>query len=254
MKVNFKEKIKQLLDTKQFNIIMVAFIIFFILFIASVISLKYIVEGENDLPFNISKISVISTIEGTDIEDEGNKWNLEISQNNDVYLYIKRNNDYKETELINSIKLDNFKIEKYSNIGKIKLFKSDNNTENPMFKNISDNEVQSIEYIGDLEANIKMQKISNQGGLVVFRYSVTDIGNYISNEDEEINHDNLLNKLSINNDDLKFKVSFDIFINLSSKKSYKSNVSLEFPIDDVVNNGTQSKEYESLNDIVFKRM
>ena len=114
--------------------------------------------------------------------------------------------------------------------------------------------MQSIQYIGDLESNIKEQKISNQGGLVVFRYSVEDIGNYISNEDEEISHDNLLNKLSISNDDLKFKVSFDILVNLSSKKSYKSNVSLEFPVDDVVNKGTQSKEYENLNDIVFKRM
>ena len=59
-----------MLDTKQFNIIIVVFIIFSILFTASVVSLKYVVEGENDLPFNISKISVISTIEGTDIEDE----------------------------------------------------------------------------------------------------------------------------------------------------------------------------------------
>ena len=249
-----KDKIKQILNTKQFNIIMVAFIIFSILFITSIISLKYVVEGENNLPFNISKISVISTIEGTDVEDEGNKWNIEISQNNDVYVYIKKNDDYKETEVIDSIKLDNFNIEKYSNIGKIKLLKADNNTENVIFKNTSDNEVQSIEYIGDLESNIKEQKISNQGGLVVFRYSVEDIGNYISNEDEEINHDNLLNKLSISNDDLKFEVSFDIFINLSSKKSYKSSVSLEFPINDVVNGGTQSKEYSDLNDIVFKRM
>ena len=254
MKVNLKDKMKQLLDTKQFNIIIVVFIIFSILFTASVVSLKYVVEVENDLPFNISKISVISTIEGTDIEDEKNKWNLEISQNNDIYLYIKRNNDYKETEVIDSIRLDNFNIEKYSNIGEIKLYKTDNNKENIIFKNISDNEVQSIQYIGDLESNIKEQKISNQGGLVVFRYSVEDIGNYISNEDEEISHDNLLNKLSISNDDLKFKVSFDILVNLSSKKSYKSNVSLEFPVDDVVNKGTQSKEYENLNDIVFKRM
>lgn len=249
-----KDKIKQILNTKQFNIIIVAFIIFLIVFITSVISLKYIVEGENNLPFNISKISVISTIEGTDIEDEENKWNLEISQNNDIYLYIKKNDDYKETELISSIKLDNFNIEKYSNIGKIKLFKADSNKENMIFKNISDNEVANIEYIGDLEANIKEQRISNQGGLVVFRYSIGDIGNYISNEDEEINHDNLLNKLAINNDDLKFKVSFDVFINLSSKKSYKSSVSLDFPVDDVVNKGTQSKEYNNLSDIVFKRM
>lgn len=249
-----KDKVRQIINTRQFNICIIAFIIFAILFVAGVVSLKYNVEGEMNIPFNISKISIISTIEGNDIEDKENKWNLEISQNNDVYLYIKRNDSYKETETIESIKLDNFYIQRFSNIGKIKLLKVDSNTENIMFKNISDNEVQNIEYIGDIKSDIKEQKISNLGGLVIFRYSVSNIGNYISNDEEEIKHDDLLNKLSISNDDLKFKASFDIYINLSSKKSYKSNISLEFPINDVVNNGTQSIEYNDLSDIVFKRM
>ena len=97
-------------------------------------------------------------------------------------------------------------------------------------------------------------KISNQGGLIVFRYAVSDIGNYISNDDEQINHSELLKKLSVNNDDLKFKISFDITINLDSKKSYKANMSLDLPIGNVVDDGMQSTENNDLDSIIFKRI
>ena len=96
-----------------------------IVFVVGVISLKYSVEGEINLPFGLSKISVIST----DIEDGVNKWNLQVNQNNDIYLYIKKNDNYKETEAIENIKLDNFNLQKSSNIGNIKLFKPDSNVE-----------------------------------------------------------------------------------------------------------------------------
>ena len=232
---------------------MVLIIIFTILFVVGVISLKYNVEGEGNLPFYISKISTISNVEGIDVEDNTNKWNLQVNQNNDIYLYIKKNDKYNDTEIIKSVKLENFDIKENSKVGEIKLLKPDSNIESMIFKNIAENEVNSIEYIGDMESSIKEQKISNQGGLVVFRYAINNIGNYISNDEEEINHSNLLNKLNINNDDLKFKVTFDIYITLNSGKIYKSNIELELPVNDVVNNGVQSTEYKDIDNIVFKR-
>ena len=249
-----KEKLQQIINTKQFHIIMVLFIIFAILFVVGVISLKYNVEGEGNLPFYVSKISIISNVEGTDVEDNTNKWNLQVNQNNDIYLYIKKNNDYKDTEIIESVKLNNFNIEQNSKIGEIKLLKPDSNVDSVIFKNTSENEVDSIEYIGDMDSSIKEMKISNQGGLVVFRYAINNLGNYVSNDDEQINHSELLKKLNVNNDDLKFKVSFDIYITLNGGKVYKSNVDLELPVNDVVNQGTQSMEYTDLENIVFKRM
>ena len=248
-----KDKIKQFINTKQFHICMVAFMMFTILFVVGVVSLKYSVEGEGNLPFYVSKISIISNVEGTDVEDDTNKWNLQVNQNNDIYLYIKKNDDYKKTEIIESVKLDNFNIEQNSKIGDMKLLKPDSNTESVIFKNTAENEVDNIEYIGDMDSSIKDLKISNQGGLVVFRYAINNIGNYLSNEDEEINHSELLKKLGINNEDLKFKITFDINITLNSGKIYKSNIELELPVNDVVNQGTQSAEYTDLEDIVFKR-
>lgn len=249
-----KEKIKQLANTRQFHICMVLVIIFVILFIAGIISLKYNVEGEGNPPFNLSKISIISNIDGTDTEDTENKWNLEVNQNNDIYLYIKKNENYKYTETISSVVINNFNIVKSPSVGQLKLFKPDVDVENVIFISSSENETNSIEYEGDINSNIKNMKISNQGGIVVFRYAITGIGNYISNDDGEINHNELLKKLSVNYDDLKFEVSFDININLDSKKSYKANMKLELPIGNVVDDGIQSKENIDLENIIFKRI
>lgn len=248
-----KDKIKQFAKTKQFNICIVSMIIIFIIIISLFITLKYSVEGESNLPFNMTKISVISSVEGTDVEDTTNKWNLSVNQNNDIYIYIKKNDVYTKTETIKSIKLDNFIIETESEIGEIKLYKPDSNEENIIFNNNSENIVDEIEYVGDINSDFKNLKISNQGGIIVFRSSIINIGNYISNDDQEINHSELLNKLSINNEDLKYKITFDISINLDSDKTYKSTISLELPINDVVNQGTQSIEYTDLDNFVFKR-
>lgn len=248
-----KEKLKQFINTKQFHMCMVSVIVVSILFIAGVISLKYNVEGETNLPFNLSKISIISSVEGIDTEDDINKWNLDVNQNNDVYLYIEKNNDYKNTEIIESIKLDNFNIKQKPNIGELRLLKPDSNLDSVIFKNINDNEVKDIEFLGSMQSSIKEMKISNQGGLVIFRYAINNIGNYISNEDEEINHSDLLKKLNVNNDDLKFNISFDININLNSKKTYTANINLDFPVNDIVNEGTQSREITDFEKIIFKR-
>lgn len=249
-----KERIKQIINTKQFHISMVGLIILSILFVVGVVSLKYSVEGEGKLPFYVSKISIISNVEGNDVEDDANKWNLQVNQNNDIYLYIKKNENYKDTEIIESIELNNFNVKQNSKIGEIKLLKPDSNVESVIFKNTTENEVDNIEYIGDMDSSIKDLKISNQGGLVVFRYAINNIGNYISNEEEEINHSELLNKLNVNNEDLKFKVAFDIYINLNSGKTYKSNIELELPVNNVVNEGMQSTEFTDVEKIVFKRM
>ena len=248
-----KEKIKQITETRQFHMCMVMSIILLIIFVVALISLKYNVEGEGNPPFTLSKISIISNVEGTDTNDEQNKWNLAVNQNNDIYLYIKKNSDYKYTETISSVVLDNFKINQEPKVGKIKLLKPDANIDSVIFKNSPENEVDRIEYKGDIDSSIKEMKISNQGGLVVFRYAIEDIGNYTSNDDEQINHNDLLKKLAINNDDIKFSVSFDIIVNLDSKKSYKASMNLDLPTGNVVDNGMQSTENTDLKDIIFKR-
>ena len=121
------------------------------------------------------------------------------------------------------------------------------------YKHIDKNSFHVLEFNGAKSSNSKNMEISNQGGIIVFRNALDNIGNYISNDDDEVNHTELLKKLSIKSEDIKFKVSFDIIINLNSKKTYKANVELELPINDIVNEGIQSVEYTDLENIKLKR-
>lgn len=249
-----KEKLKMFFDTKEFHICMIIVIIIAILFVSGIIVLKYNVEGETNLPFKLSKISVISTIEGNDNDDAENKWNLTVNQNNDIYLYINKNDDYKDTVAIDKILINNFAIAQAPKVGEIKLYKPDAGIDATIFRDVAENETASIEYAGDLESSIKDLKVSNQGGLIVFRYANTNIGKYVSNEDAEINHNDLIKKLNVTNDDIKFKFAFDIAIKIKSGATYKSNIELELPVENVVENGTQSVENTDLSKFIFKRV
>ena len=131
-----KIKLEQLSSTKYFHVYVILFMVFVILFITGIITLKYSVEGESSLPFDLSKISIISIVEGTDMEDGTNRWNLQVSQNNDIYLYIKKNDNYENTETINKITLENFQVKEQPKIGVLKLYKPDSQMENKLFKNI----------------------------------------------------------------------------------------------------------------------
>ena len=60
-----------------------------ILMIVSILMIKYQVEGEKNMPFQLSKMVVISAAEGVDQQEEKTAgWNFDIYQNNDVYFYI----------------------------------------------------------------------------------------------------------------------------------------------------------------------
>ena len=177
---------------------------------------------------------------------------MDINQNNDIYLYIEKNEHYNQTEIIEKITLDNFNIIRTSEIGTQKIYKPClNDTE--IFKNTEENEVQSIEYVGDLESSIKELRISNQGGLAIFRYSLDKVGEYLSN-DEQVNHYELLKKINMKNEDLKSNISFDITIKLNSGKAFRANIVLDVPNGDIVEKGIVNQEITDLTDVAFKRI
>ena len=113
--------------------------------------------------------------------------------------------------------------------------------------------MESIEYKGDMESNLKQQKISNQGGLVAFRCSNDNLAQYQSN-DEEINHHELLKKAGIKKEDLETKLTFDLAIKLEERKEYKTTIHLNFPVDNVIEKGTTSTEITDLKKFIFKRV
>lgn len=241
------------LSKKIFHIIIITIIIFVILCIAGIFVLRYQVEGESNMPFDIKKISLIESVEGIETEGKTEKWNFNVNQNNDIYVYIEKNDQYNKTEIIESVKIDNIKINKENNTGKVKIYKPVID-EKRMFINKVENEVNEIIYNGDLESNVKEQKISNQGGKVAFRYAINNVSQYISENDSEIDHSKLLKLTNIKPEDLQTKISFDITIKLKSGKIYQTTIELDIPSQDIIEEGTKGIEITDLNNIIFKRI
>ena len=236
---------------KALHISIIILIIVSIGFTAVMLILRYDEKGEENMPFDISKISIISSINGQDVEDGDNLWNKSVGQDNDIYIYIEKNNNYKKTETIEKIVLNNFKINEKPQKGEFAIYKPSNN-EKELFENIEENKTVEIVFTGEQLTKIKELKISNQGGIVAFRLANEKIGKYVSN-DNEINYKELLKKINIKEEDIKINISFDVNIILSGSKKFKSTINLGLPAEGVVESGKSSIEFIG-KDFIFKRI
>lgn len=248
-----KDIFRKIVNKKYFHISVIIIIIAIILLILGVITLRYYVEGETNMPFNLSKITIISSSEGIDKDAGENRWAFDINQNNDIFLYIEKNSSYGKDEAIKSVSIQNIQISRTSEKGEPFIYHPDKSIENSIFNSKDENKADIIEYIGSMDSDMKQMKISNQGGIVAFRYANDKVAEYISNE-EEINHSNLLKKLEFKEEDLQAKLTFDIVIKVESRKQYQANISLDLPVKDIIENGTTSLEMKDLDNIVFKRI
>ena len=243
----------QYLKKKIFHICMITLIIISILFVVGMLILQYQVKGETNLPFEISKISIISAVDAESVENASERWNLNINQNNDIYIYIEKNSDYRKTETIKEVLIDNFKILEEPLKGEISIYKP-TKEDISIFKNKEENLVDKIIFKGDLSSNIQELKISNQGGVVAFRCANNNLGQYISNDEEEVYYNELLKKINIDNESLNAKLSFDITISLNSGKAFKTTIETEILVGNVVEEGRVAEEITDLDNIVFKRI
>ena len=241
------------LNKKIFHIIMIIGMIFVILCVAGILILRYQVEGESNMPFKITKISIVETVEGNAIQGATEKWNLNVNQNNDIYVYIEKNSSYGKTEIIEEVEINNIIIDKQKEKGELNLYKPVVD-EKRMFINATENEITQITYKGEIESNIKEQKISNQGGIIAFRYGINNLSQYVSENDEQIDHSQLLKLTNITKEDLQTKLSFNIIIKLTSGKKYQATINLDLPTDEIIEKGTIGKEITELDGIIFKRI
>ena len=92
-------------------------------------------------------------------------------------MYINKNKNNKDVELIKKIEVNNFKA-KGTNTKNIKYYRPSGEKGTNLFENIQEYSVDNIDYMGDIESNLKELKISNQGGLIVFRSSNNNLAEY----------------------------------------------------------------------------
>lgn len=238
---------------KIIHISIISGIIAILIFSCIIAIIFYEIEGEKKMPFNISKVSIVSSVEGIDKQVEGYINSKDINQNNDVYIYIEKNENYKETEVIDSVVINNFVVNKITQKGEYAIYKP-TETDIDIFKNSDENKTKEIKYTGDLKSDIKNMKISNQGGIIVFRYANLNVSEYLSNELKELTNLELLNLTNVNEEDLKASISFDLTINLASNASFKTTINIEVPISGIVKSGKSSEENVNIDDIKFKRV
>lgn len=253
MNTNMKDRIKM---SVALGVLLI------IIMVVIVIIIQYQVEGEKNMPYQLSKITIISTAEGeqnTENVEETAKWNLSVSQINDVYFFIDKKNA-KSDELIENIVIENINITKEPIKGNVKVFMP-SSVDGRAFSNDDSYIVDGkLEYKGAKTSNPKTLEIGNQGGSAMVRFSNTKIGNFVSNEDVEVKHDGtLITKVGTNEEEIKFQVNFDLIIKVNGIK-YKANITLNLPCNNLSVDGTTTKEIiYSKNDndgsnVVFKRV
>ena len=246
-------------DKKKINKIILAgayfLIVFLILTIIALIIYKYEIEGEKNMPFIISNLVVVSNAEGQQLSEENNNylWNENIYQNNDIYINIEKNKNYKETEIIKKINITNIMVNKQPEIGKIEIYRA-NNEEGENFVYKDELKINNeIIFNGNIQTNIKNLEIANQGGTIFFRILNNTEKQYLSNDNIIEHNGKLLEKVGISYEQIKFNISFDIIISLESDIEYKATVNLELPVGDIIKEGSSNIELKDMDKIIFKR-
>lgn len=236
--------------------IAVLILLLIISFVVSII-IKYQVDGETNMPFELSKITIISTAEGEQNSEnkENTKWNLDVNQNNDIYFYITKNENTKKTSVINSVTIENIILNSKPAKGNVRIYMPNSGEGRRFTYDDSFIVNESLTYTGAKETNEKALTIGNQGGIIPIRVSNCNIGSYISNEDGEIIHDGtLINHINISNEEIKFTIGVDLIITIDNIK-YKSNISFDLPYKDITKEGITKIDLDrNSNNWVFKRV
>lgn len=216
---------------------------------------KYYVEGEKNLPFNITKLVVISSAKTEDIEVNGNTYEANVIQKNDIYLAIEKNEKYSKEDAIKKITFNNFKVFEPGKKGTIKFYRTSQGEKT--FEYIDNYEIkESVEYTGGKETNLKLDDmiIANQGGLIELSFVLNDLGKITYFENDNISADgSLINRLDLTSEDIKVNVCFDMIIELAEGNIFKTTIFLELPTGDIVSEGVSTNEID-LSNLVFKRV
>lgn len=232
-------------------VMLIIIMLFFIIIGFSM--LKYEVEGEKNMPFQLTKISIISTANGIPNTETLDRWNFNLVQNNDIYFNFEKNENYKEQESINKISIENIKVLQNPLKGTTYFYRPSQQAVD-WYENIEEARVtDKVEYQGNETSNVKELQVSNQGGIVGIRFAIEDLGTYVS-EEEQITHDGLLLKsIGLKQEELKSKIAFDLVLELNSGIRYKAYIEQELPLDSVLGEGISKKEITDLNYVAFKR-
>ena len=235
------------------HIYVIVFVVTMIAIVTAALMFKYHIEGEKNLPFILKKINVISTAKSNIAKDEEEMWHAGILQKNDVFFVIEKNNNYKKEEAIKRISFENFKVIKLNDEMIVKLYRP--TTSVSTYNYMDEYKIEkSLELLGGMSTDLETLQINNQGGTIGFSIVADNIGEYIFKENEKVPSDGrLLAKAGIKNEDINFTISFDLIIETESDYRFKSNLILDLPTGNILENGVGTLEDTEMKNVIFKR-
>jgi len=227
--------------------------VIFIFSVVAFLMLKYHVEGEKNMPFDIKEMDIVSTAIGNNGKDDSGIWQADLSQKNDIYFYIEKNENYKKEAMIKSIIFDNIQINKYNKTAAAKVYRPSGDAAYTYTDDyIADT---SLKYSGGKTTDEQQLVINNQGGVIGFSILIGSIGKYQMNDDETVAIDGtLLKKSGITMEDIKMEVSFDIIIETEAGDRFKASDTINLPSGNILDEGVSNEKVTELSDLVFKRI
>lgn len=238
----------------QIKTAIAAAVVFLLIVTAILVTYKYSVEGEENMPFKISKIVIGSMVVSSDNEVATDTTENEIVQNNGVYFEIQKNETYNKEAVIDSVEICNIEITRKPKKGTVKIYMP-NTVQNKQFT-YSNNyilEGNSLTYKGASKSDTTNLEINNQGGIIAISFGNTGLGRYSLTHEETRIDGTMLQSLDITNEDIEFTVQFDFIINTEGKK-FKANIILDLPTSEIISTGKSSLEITDTSKYVFKRV
>ena len=247
------DNIEEKLQKKKITALFI-FILLILIIILTFIWLKYEVEGAKGLPFEIEEVLVISTADGKRIEnkDKKKKDKVEVSQVNDVFIKIKEKDKDNNYTNIRKIVIGNFELNK-PETGEIVILEPSGDIPD-LFSNSTKNYLEKeIEYKGAKVDNLEQLETSGKGGTIAFRIE-NKLGSFDIAKDEVLKYDSsLLNKFVKKVEEIKFKLKFNINIELENGFIYITGIELKKPVEEVFEEN-KSVYIEDIDDISFRKI
>lgn len=212
--------------------------------------IHYNVKGETNPPFKLTNIKIVSSAYGNLKEDFVS---LDVIQKNDFYLFIEKNENYSKEDTISNVIIENFNIKKAPLKGNFGIFRPSEGT--LMYVYNDEHKLENgITYVGSLTTNVSSLEIANQGGLIGFSLALTDLGTCtLDSNSGVINNGNLLSLVGVSIEDISMEVGFDIIIETSSGKKFKSSLTFNLPTGDIITENKTILNKTDFSDVIFKR-
>lgn len=213
------------------------------------IGIRSFIKSDTKIPFEISKITIVSTVNGENQESIDNEhiWNLNVIQNNDMYIDIYKN---EGNEIIDKVIIDSFRLEKIPQKGEAYIYGPNKGIR--LFENTEKNTVEDeLTFISGEISDAQNLKVSDEGGLVMLRCSNKFVVNYTGDDNYVIHDGNLLKKSGITQEEIELTISFYLSIETKSGKRFRTKITLDLPNGDIIQNENTAKEVDG-SEFIFK--